>query len=111
VDPSPRPHMQVSPVIASHDPSFWEQVGAYNRANRSVHHMVENFGAFVAGMFMVGTVFPFPTFVLACIFCIGRVLHQVGYATGYGSHGKGFLLAFIAQSTMDGLAMVVWCKA
>jgi len=28
--------------------------GAYNRANRSVHHMIENFGAVVAGFGLVG---------------------------------------------------------
>lgn len=53
-------------------------IGAYNRANRSIHHMVENFGGFVAGMFMAGSVFPFPIFVLSCIFSVGRIAHQVG---------------------------------
>jgi hypothetical protein len=33
-------------------------VGAYNRANRSVHHMVENFGAVVAGLGLVGGQLP-----------------------------------------------------
>ena len=33
-------------------------VGAYNRANRSVHHMVENFGAVVAGLGLVGGELP-----------------------------------------------------
>mmetsp|Transcript_17749 Transcript_17749/g.24768 ORF Transcript_17749/g.24768 Transcript_17749/m.24768 type:complete len:185 (+) Transcript_17749:86-640(+) len=31
-------------------------IGAYNRANRSIHHMVENFGGFVAGLFLVGII-------------------------------------------------------
>jgi hypothetical protein len=33
-------------------------VGAYNRANRSVNHMVENFGAIVAGLGLVGGELP-----------------------------------------------------
>ena len=31
-------------------------VGGYNRANRSLHHMVENFGVFVVGLALAGAV-------------------------------------------------------
>merc|ERR1712106_307048 len=59
-------------------------IGKYNRANRSLQHMVENFGAFLMGTGFAGSVFPKSTFVLVCLFSLGRVLHQVGYTTGYG---------------------------
>ncbi|KDO19852.1 hypothetical protein SPRG_14882, partial [Saprolegnia parasitica CBS 223.65] len=38
-------------------------VGAYNRANRSLHHMIENYGALVAGLVLAAHVFAFPVFV------------------------------------------------
>merc|ERR1712188_230445 len=41
--------------------------GKYNRANRSMHHMVENFAVVVAGLFMVAQVFPFQVFVCAAV--------------------------------------------
>mmetsp|Transcript_34641 Transcript_34641/g.64159 ORF Transcript_34641/g.64159 Transcript_34641/m.64159 type:complete len:206 (-) Transcript_34641:83-700(-) len=85
-------------------------IGGYNRANRSIHHMVENFGAFVAGIYLTGVVFPFPVFVLVCMFAVGRVLHQVGYTTGYGGHGFGFMITMLADNTMQGLALIVALK-
>jgi hypothetical protein len=72
--------------------------------------MVENFGALAAGLFLCGAVFPFPAFVLVCIFCAGRVAHQAGYTTGYGGHAVGFMLATLAASTMEGLSMVIVLK-
>lgn len=88
------------------------EAGMYNRANRSVHHMVENFGAFIAGMATVGSVFPFPTFVLTCVYSLGRVLHQAGYIRSYGGHAVGFLLAnIVAASVMEGLSLIVFLKA
>jgi hypothetical protein len=53
-------------------------IGAYNRANRSVHHMVENFGALIAGVYMAGIVMPFPTFVAILIYAAARIAHQIG---------------------------------
>merc|ERR1712216_884039 len=70
-------------------------VGEYNRANRSVHHMVENSLPFAGSIFLVGSYFPFPVFVLTCVWAVGRTAHQIGYTTGYGGHGAGFMLSMI----------------
>jgi len=86
-------------------------VGKYNRANRSIHHMVENFGAVCAGLFASGTVFPFPTFVATCVFSIGRILHQIGYTGGYGKHAPGFLLSLLSSVTVEGLCSLVAVKS
>lgn len=87
-------------------------LGKYNRANRSTHHMVENFGGFVAGLVLAGSVFPFPTFVLTCLFALGRVLHQIGYTKKYGGHAPGFLISsVIATPTLEGLLLLVFLKA
>lgn len=86
-------------------------VGKYNRANRSLHHMIENFGVVVAGIYATSQVFPFPTFVLTVIFGIGRILHSIGYTKGYGTHAPGFMLATIATASIEGMCLFVALKA
>lgn len=81
--------------------------GKYNRANRSLTHMIENFGSVLAGMTLAGSVFPFPTFVCACAFAAGRVMHQVGYSGGYGKHGGGFMIAMLGTLVLEGLVILV----
>lgn len=86
-------------------------VGSYNRANRSLHHMVENFGSLLAGLFLAASIFPLPTFVCIAIWCAGRVLHQDGYSTGYGKHGVGFMLSTLATVTIEGMCCLVVAAA
>lgn len=81
--------------------------GKYNRANRSVQHMVENFGAFLATVGPVGWVFPKQTFGVVSMFCAGRILHQKGYTEGYGKHAIGFVLSLMAILIVEGLALLV----
>ncbi|GMH46865.1 hypothetical protein TrRE_jg12912 [Triparma retinervis] len=81
--------------------------GEYNRSNRSLHHMVENMGAMLLGVPLAGYVFPFPTFVSSLVWAVGRVWHQVGYASGYGSHGGGFMFATLATNAVEGMLLVV----
>ena len=85
-------------------------VGAYNRANRSLHHMVENFAVVLAGLFAAGQIFPFPVFVCVCVFAAGRSLHQIGYTSGYGGHGAGFAISTLATVTIEGLCTLVALK-
>ena len=85
--------------------------GKYNRANRSVQHMTENFGLLIASLYAVGIVYPFPTFILICVFCVGRIMHQIGYTNKYGSHGAGFGLAMLAASIVEGLCVVIAMNA
>ena len=53
------------------------------------------------------------TATLCCV--LNRVpthQHRFGYATvGYGAHGPGFVLALLAQSTMQGLCLLVADKS
>lgn len=85
--------------------------GMYNRSNRSVHHMVETFGGFLAIIGPVGYVFPKQTFGAVCVFSLGRILHQKGYSNGYGGHAAGFLLAKLSSLTLEGLALIIFLKA
>ena len=87
-------------------------VGSYNRANRSLTHLVENSIPLALLILLSGGVFPFPTFVLTCIFGSGRVLHQVGYATiGYGAHGPGFAAASTATFVLQMLCFLAADKS
>ncbi|CAK4683981.1 unnamed protein product [Aphanomyces euteiches] len=85
-------------------------IGAYNRANRSLHHMIENYGALVAGLALASQVFAFPVFVAVCIFSVGRILHQVGYTSGYGGHGLGFGVSMFAIATIEGFLLFIGLK-
>lgn len=82
-------------------------VGMYNRANRSLTHMIENAGSVVAGLLLAGGVFPFPTFVCACAFSVGRVMHQTGYSGGYGKHGMGFMVSTLGTVALEGLVILI----
>ena len=84
--------------------------GVYNRANRSMHHMVENSPALGCVLVLSGFVFPFPACVLACAFALGRVVHQVGYTSGYGAHAPGFMLSMLAMEGLCGQTLLVALK-
>lgn len=84
--------------------------GMYNRANRSVQHMVENSGAFLAMIGPVGFVFPKQTCAIVAIFCAGRVFHQKGYSKGYGKHALGFIMSLLSILTLEGLAFITFLK-
>lgn len=87
-------------------------VGSYNRANRSLHHMVENFGLLLMATYMCGQVFPVAVLILVALFCVGRIVHQIGYTKGYGGHGMGFLLSnMIALPLIEGLCFVIFLQS
>jgi len=86
-------------------------IGQYNRANRSLTHFVENAMHFVLLLPLAMYVQPFPTFILTLVFCLGRVMHQTGYAVGYGSHAAGFGLATLATAILAGMNAVIGVKA
>jgi len=86
--------------------------GAYNRANRSIHHFVENALPFFLTVPLAGYVWPLPVFVLTIVYAIGRVAHQVGYAVkGYGAHAPGFMLTILSGVIVEGLTLVAGLKA
>ena len=68
-------------------------VGKYNRANRSLMHFIENGSIIVLALPLNCFVYAFPTFVVFCVFFIGRIVYAIGYTNGgYGKHGPGFLI-------------------
>lgn len=89
-----------------------DELGQYNRANRSLHHMVETMAPLAVGMYMCATVFPQLAFAYMCAFALGRVLHQVGYSSpkGYGAHAQGFMLHMLANEAQAGSLLLVGLK-
>ena len=86
-------------------------VGSYNRANRSLHHLLETSIPFLMSTVITFYLLPFPTFVLLLLFCVGRMMHQMGYAKGgWGGHIGGFLMVRIVQAIELGLLIVVYAK-
>ncbi|CAK9077308.1 Pentatricopeptide repeat-containing protein At2g41720 (Protein EMBRYO DEFECTIVE 2654) [Durusdinium trenchii] len=87
-------------------------VGCYNRANRSLFHFTENSLAFVLCLLLAGVIFPLPALALTACFSVGRVVHQIGYATaGYGGHALGFLIAMLSDMTLQMLCVLVAIKS
>lgn len=85
-------------------------VGAYNRANRSMHHFAENVPGMLLCFPLAAYVFPFPSTVLMSIYALGRVMHQTGYTKGYGGHGLGFGLAMVAGAVIEGMNVLAALK-
>jgi len=85
-------------------------LGMYNRSNRSVQHMVENSGGFFAAIGPVGWVFPKQTCLVVTAWSLARIVHQKGYASGYGKHALGFVVALLGIQTMEGLALIAFLK-
>ena len=98
-----------SPVVILSDKV--NEVGSYNRANRSLHHLLETGIPFIMSTVVTFYLLPFPTFVILLLFCIGRIFHQMGYAgKGWGGHIWGFLIVRIVQAVELGLLIVVYAK-
>eukprot|EP00927_Polykrikos_kofoidii_P045066 TRINITY_DN38929_c0_g1_i1.p1 TRINITY_DN38929_c0_g1~~TRINITY_DN38929_c0_g1_i1.p1 ORF type:complete len:221 (-),score=28.66 TRINITY_DN38929_c0_g1_i1:84-746(-) len=88
-------------VLASTGPE-----GQYNRANRSLHQFCESSTGVVITLLLAGFVFPYQVFVVISIFAVGRILHQIGFASmGYGGHALGFVLCALSSSTLE---MLCW---
>lgn len=103
----------IGPNAAQHHIVFDDEgdVGKYNRANRSLHHMTENNAVILVGSGLAGFVFPFPALVCVVLWGVGRFLHQSLYASsGYGAHAYGFMLALLASLCLEGLLVLTAAK-
>ena len=86
--------------------------GQYNRANRSLHHFVENAIGAALCLPLAGFVYPAASFIVTILFALGRVWHQMGYTVqGYGGHGAGFGISLVATVILEGLTAVAGLRA
>ena len=86
-------------------------IGAYNRGNRALHHFLENSLPLAISLPVAGFLYPFPTFVLLCVFCVGCLVYQAGYANrGFGGHLPGFMIRLISTNMVTGLLIIAYTK-
>ena len=85
--------------------------GAYNRANRSLHHMTEQIAPTLLALIGAGFCYPRAVLVLTATFSAGRCMHAIGYTKGYGSHAPGFTLATLSASTLEGACLLIAIKS
>ena len=86
--------------------------GLYNRANRTLHHFVENSIHVVLAIGLCSFVFPFPTFVLASMIIVFRLIYTVSYTNGgYGLHFPGFFAFTFTVNALNGLLLITAIKA
>ena len=84
-------------------------IGSYNRGNRSIHHFLENGLGFIASLPISFYLFPLPTFVLLCVYCLGRIGYQIGYSnSGFGGHFIGFFMDRLSSFTVLGLLILAY---
>ena len=99
------------PAIVLHQEG---DIGSYNRAHRSLHHMLENCLPSILSIPLLFYIYPLPAFITLVILCIGRMLHQHGYATGgygqsiIGGHVPGFMLHQFTTYTLLGFLIVTY---
>ena len=94
-------------IVLNHD----GDIGKYNRANRSLHHFIENDLPFIVALPINFYLWPLPTFVLLCIYSFGRMIHQAGYARGgWGSHRCGFFFVLLCSYILVGLMIIAFVK-
>ena len=87
-------------------------IGMYNRGNRSLYHFVENSQPVLIGLILNSFVFPYPTFIVICVYALGRVLYAIGYTNkGYGGHVIGFVLDRICLNVLLGQFLLIFIKA
>ena len=86
-------------------------IGRYNRGNRSLTHFIENTFPIIAGLPINFYLFPLPTFVLLCAYCLGRIGHQIGYANGgWGRHALGFAISMFTSYILMGFMIIAYIK-
>lgn len=100
---------QRAPYVVMEDE---HEVGKYNRANRALHHLVENAMPLMMIIPAAGLIMPIAVFVLVALYAIARIWYQIAYTTGgYGlgccQHGPPFGFQFAQTLALEGLVWVI----
>ena len=83
-------------------------IGRYNRANRSIHSFLDWVTATVCVLPFTFFVYPLPSFLCLTLFCLGRLIYQVGYSNGgFGSHVVGFGISKLGEIALWGLIVMI----
>ena len=83
----------------------------YNRAHRGLYHFLENVLPVVFALPFTLYVYAFPSFVLACVYCVGRGIYSHGYAVyEYNGRTPGYILERTSMCTLLGLTLIAAIK-
>ena len=87
-------------------------VGKYNRANRTLHHFLENSIPFVMQLIINSMVYPIHTFIFGACYLLGRVVYTMGYSGDKGFDGRmpGYLLQLLSGVVMVGFTVIIAFK-
>lgn len=86
-------------------------IGQFNRAQRAYMNYLEQQPLFLAFFAFAGFVFPFPVFVLACIFSFFRFVAALGYTTSANDRMKGNVFAMLASNVIEGMVLFAGIKS
>eukprot|EP00658_Telonema_sp_P-2_P026033 TRINITY_DN204_c0_g1_i2.p1 TRINITY_DN204_c0_g1~~TRINITY_DN204_c0_g1_i2.p1 ORF type:complete len:222 (-),score=61.55 TRINITY_DN204_c0_g1_i2:407-1072(-) len=86
-------------------------LGAFNRAQRALQNYNEIYTQFAVYFLLAGLVFPFPVFVIGCLFAAFRVFGAVGYTGSADGRMGGNMLSFATVSVLEGLVLVAGVQA
>ena len=87
-------------------------IGLYNRGNRSLYHFMEHSQPVIIGLVLNSFVYPFPTFIVICVYVLARILYTIGYTNkGYGGHVPGFILERLTQNIILAQFLFIFFKA
>ena len=106
---------EISNIIMLHEDG---DLGFYNRSNRSIYNFLEwSLGVLVILPY-TSFVYPFPSFVCFIVYCLGRIVYQIGYTrygfggnAGYGGHFPGFLIQTLCGISLMGLLIIAGFKS
>ena len=86
-------------------------LGYYNRGNRSIYHFLENCLPIIVSTPLNFLLFPFPASVCLMVYCLGRIIYQIGYTRiGFGAHLPGFFMDRFSTMTMLAMALLAAIK-
>ena len=86
-------------------------IGKYNRGNRSIQYFIETNLSILVLLPITAFVYPTPSLVGFIIYCLGRIVYQIGYANfGFGGHFPGFGLDRTSSAIFIGLTIVATYK-
>ena len=95
---------QSSAVILNTD----GHIGQYNRAHRTLYHFMENVAPVIVALPWTFQIYPFPSFILTCIYCLGRVIYAIGYTAAFSARTPGFAMDRISMWSLVGLCLTAF---
>merc|ERR1712183_234604 len=86
-------------------------LGRFNRAQRALQNVGEQIPMVLANFLAAAFVYPFPSFVLICLFMSLRAVGAFGYTSSAKSRMGGNMLGGLCFEMLQGLVLIAGVKA